>query len=180
MPYAGELDVPGPFTRVSGYQRTREALDVGLDFTAVFAGTDGVATGSLAALREAGLDVPGDISLVGFDDVSFAADLTPALTTVRVPYEDLGRTAVRLGLERAERLAADDHVVLSTQLVIRQSVRTLRCRGTRTPHERAVGFLPAPARVARIRMSTQVRGPACDVQSGVRARRAGASPSARR
>ncbi|WP_399498423.1 LacI family DNA-binding transcriptional regulator [Streptomyces sp. P17] len=126
VPHAGELDVPGPYTRVSGYQRTRQALDAGLDFTAVLAGTDMVATGALAALREAGLDVPGDISLVGFDDVPFAADLSPALTTVRVPYEDLGRTAVRLALEREERLAADDHVVLSTQLVIRQSVRTLR------------------------------------------------------
>jgi LacI family transcriptional regulator len=84
-----------------------------------------VAVGALAALRQAGLDVPGDVSLVGFDDVPLAADLTPALTTVRVPYEDLGRTAVRLALQREDRPAADDHVVLSTQLVIRQSVRTL-------------------------------------------------------
>jgi LacI family transcriptional regulator len=81
-----------------------------------------VATGAPAALREAGLDVPGDVSLVGFDDVPFAADLSPALTTVRVPYEDLGRTAVRPALGRGERLAADDHVVLSTQSVLRQSV----------------------------------------------------------
>ncbi|WP_461059864.1 LacI family DNA-binding transcriptional regulator [Streptomyces pseudoechinosporeus] len=125
VPHAEELDIPGPYTRVSGYQRTREALVSSLDFTAILAGTDMVAVGALAALREAGLDVPGDISLVGFDDVPFAADLTPALTTVRVPYEDLGRTAVRLALEREERLA-DDHVVLSTQLVIRQSVGSLR------------------------------------------------------
>ncbi|MFB6848621.1 LacI family DNA-binding transcriptional regulator [Streptomyces sp. NPDC056373] len=123
VPHAEELDMPGPYTRVSGHQRIREALAAGLDFTAVFAGTDVVATGALAALREAGLDVPGDVSLVGFDDVPFAADLSPALTTVRVPYEDLGRTAVRLALGRGERLTADDHVVLSTQLVIRQSVR---------------------------------------------------------
>jgi LacI family transcriptional regulator len=125
VPYAEELELRGPFTRVSGYQRTREALESGLEFTAIFAGTDMVATGALAALREAGLDVPGDVSLVGFDDVPFAADLSPALTTVRVPYEDLGRTAVRLALERSERLAGDDHVVLSTQLVIRQSVRRI-------------------------------------------------------
>jgi LacI family transcriptional regulator len=125
VPYAEELDVPGVYTRVSGYQRTREALETGLDFTAIVAGTDMVALGALAALREAGLDVPRDISLVGFDDVPFAADLTPALTTVRVPYEDLGRTAVRLALEREQRLADDAHVVLSTQLVLRQSVRTL-------------------------------------------------------
>ncbi|WP_268828110.1 LacI family DNA-binding transcriptional regulator [Streptomyces sp. GQFP] len=123
VPYAEELDLSGSYTRGSGYQRTRDVLRAGLDFTAVFAGTDMVAVGALAALREAGLDVPGEVSVVGFDDVPFAADLTPSLTTVRVPYEELGRTAVRLALGRAEQLAGDNHVVLSTQLVIRQSVR---------------------------------------------------------
>ncbi|MEW2399448.1 LacI family DNA-binding transcriptional regulator [Streptomyces sp. NPDC046862] len=123
VPYSEELDVPGAYTRTSGYLRTRDALRARVGFTAVFAGTDMVALGVLAALREAGLDVPGDVSVVGFDDVPFAADLTPALTTVRVPYEDLGRTAVRLALEREDRVAGDDHVVLSTQLVLRQSVR---------------------------------------------------------
>jgi LacI family transcriptional regulator len=126
LPYAEELDMPGPYTRVSGYQRTRDALKAGLDFTGVVAGTDMVALGVLAALRDAGLDVPKDISVVGFDDVPFAADLSPSLTSIRVPYEDLGRTAVRLALERNERISGDDHVVLSTQLVIRQSVRALR------------------------------------------------------
>ncbi|WP_416984778.1 LacI family DNA-binding transcriptional regulator [Streptomyces sp. T028] len=121
VPYEEALDVPGPYTRTSGYLRTRDALRAGLEFTAVFAGTDMVALGTLAALREAGLGVPDDVSLVGYDDVPFAADLTPALTTVRVPYEDLGRSAVRLALEREERVSGDDHVVLSTQLVIRQS-----------------------------------------------------------
>ncbi|MER5427712.1 LacI family DNA-binding transcriptional regulator [Streptomyces sp. NPDC002588] len=121
VPYEKELDVPGPYTRTSGYLRTRNALRAGVEFTAVFAGTDMVALGALAALREFGLGVPDDVSVIGYDDVPFAADLTPALTTVRVPYEDLGRTAVRLALEREERVSGDDHVVLSTQLVIRQS-----------------------------------------------------------
>lgn len=123
--YDEELVTVGAYTRTSGYLRTRDALRARLDFTAIFAGTDMVALGALAALREAGLDVPGDVSLVGFDDVHFASDLSPALTTVRVPYEELGRTAVRLALEREERIVNDDHVVLSTQLVIRQSVRRL-------------------------------------------------------
>lgn len=55
-----------------------------------------------------------------------AADLGPALTSVRVRYERLGRTAVRLVLERGERIGGGDHVVLSTELVIRQSVREPR------------------------------------------------------
>ncbi|MDO0916600.1 LacI family DNA-binding transcriptional regulator [Streptomyces sp. DT2A-34] len=126
VPYDEELDIPGPYTRVSGYRRTKEALSAGLDFTAIFAGTDAVAVGALAALREAGLRVPGDVSLVGFDDVPFAVDLTPSLTTVRVPYEELGRTAVRLALEREENITGDNQVILSTQLVIRESVSSLK------------------------------------------------------
>jgi LacI family transcriptional regulator len=123
VPYAAELDTNGDYTRASGYLRTREALSTGVGFTAVFAGSDVVALGALAALREAGLSVPREVSVVGFDDVPFAADLTPALTTVRVPYEELGRTAVRLALDREVGFASDNHVVLSTQLVIRDSVR---------------------------------------------------------
>lgn len=123
VPYAEELDIPGTYTRASGYDRMRDALKAGLEFTAVFAGTDMVATGVLAALRESGLDVPGDISIMGFDDVPFAADLSTSLTTLRVPYEDLGRTAVRLALDGERRAAGGDHVILGTQLVIRQSVR---------------------------------------------------------
>ncbi|MFF0083076.1 LacI family DNA-binding transcriptional regulator [Streptomyces canus] len=124
--YEEELDIAGPYTRTSGYVRTRAALHADLEFTAVFAGSDMVALGALAALREAGLDVPRDVSVVGFDDVPFATDLTPTLTTVRVPYEELGRTAVRLALDHEERLLGDDHVVLSTQLVVRQSVQAPR------------------------------------------------------
>ncbi|MFF7281059.1 substrate-binding domain-containing protein [Streptomyces griseorubiginosus] len=124
-PHDEELDTTGNYTRQSGYLRTREALRTGVGFTAVFAGSDMVALGALAALREAGRSVPHDVSVVGFDDVPFATDLTPALTTIRVPYEELGRTAVRLALEREVGLASDNHVVLSTQLVIRDSVRSV-------------------------------------------------------
>ncbi|MFD7706596.1 LacI family DNA-binding transcriptional regulator [Streptomyces sp. NPDC059786] len=118
-----ELDTTGTYTRPSGYTRTRDALRAGLEFTAVFAASDVSALGALAALREANINVPGDMSVVGFDDVPFVTDLTPSLTTVRVPYEELGRTAVRLALGHEEQLASDGQVVLGTQLIIRQSVR---------------------------------------------------------
>lgn len=96
-----------------------------LEVAGVFAGTDMVAIGAIAALLDAGLRVPDDIPIVGFDDVSSAGDLTPALTTVHVPYEELGRVAVRLALERREHLSNDDHIVLGTQLMVRRSTRTL-------------------------------------------------------
>lgn len=84
----------------------RDALEAGLDFAAVFAATDAIAFGVLAALREAGFRVPRDVSLIGFDDVPYAADLTPSRTTVRVPHEELGRTAVRLALDREDTSGA--------------------------------------------------------------------------
>ncbi|USQ86190.1 LacI family transcriptional regulator [Streptomyces phaeoluteigriseus] len=125
VPFEEELEISGPYTRASGFLRTRDALRDGLEFTAVLAGTDMVAVGAIAALHEADLRVPDDVSIVGFDDVPFASDLTPALTTVRVPYEELGRVAVRLALEKQEHLSNDDYVVLSTQLMVRRSTRSL-------------------------------------------------------
>ncbi|MGX1134056.1 LacI family transcriptional regulator [Streptomyces glaucescens] len=111
----------GDFSRDSGYRLMRRALADGLEFTAVVAATDTVATGALTALHEAGLDVPRDVSLAGYDDIPFARDLHPALTTVRVPYEELGRLAVRTALGRAPG-TPDEHLLLGTHVVVRDSV----------------------------------------------------------
>lgn len=76
---------------------------------------------ALTALHEAGLDVPGDVSLAGYDDIPFARDLHPALTTVHVPYEELGRLAVRTALGRRAEDPAE-HLLLGTHVVVRDSV----------------------------------------------------------
>jgi LacI family transcriptional regulator len=99
----------------------RQALKDDLDFTAVVAATDMVAAGALTALHEAGLTVPGDISLAGYDDIPFARDLHPALTTVHVPYEELGRLAVRTALDHTPG-SPDEHLLLGTHVVVRDSV----------------------------------------------------------
>lgn len=114
--------VPGDFTRESGYESTQRLLALGADFTAVFAATDMVAVGALRALREAGLDVPGDVSVVGYDDIPLAQEIFPPLTTVHVPHEELGRTAVRLALHRNSHPGDPQHVVLGTHVAVRQSV----------------------------------------------------------
>ncbi len=108
------------FDRESGYQATRELLARGQRFTAIFAATDVVASGVLVALREAGLRVPDDVSIVGYDDIPLARDLTPELTTVHVDHEELGRTAVRYALNR-DRHAMSQHTVIGTHVVIRNS-----------------------------------------------------------
>ncbi|MFC9248674.1 LacI family DNA-binding transcriptional regulator [Streptomyces sp. NPDC057136] len=112
----------GNFSRSYGYQGIRKLLADKADFTAVFAATDMVAAGAMQALREAGVRVPDDVSVVGYDDVPVAIDVVPALTTVSIPHEELGRTAVRLALHRDE-LPESQHQMLGTHIVVRGSTR---------------------------------------------------------
>ena len=96
-------EIEGDFTRDGGYAATRRLLAERPGVTAVFAMSDVMAIGALAALRDAGRRVPADVSLVGFDDLPICADLVPALTTVRVDAEGMGEQAMRMVVEsRAE------------------------------------------------------------------------------
>ncbi|MBG6134956.1 LacI family DNA-binding transcriptional regulator [Longispora fulva] len=114
------LQVLGMFGRPFGYDAMRRLLAAGPPgFTAVFGSDDLVAAGAMQALREAGLSVPQDISMVGYNDISPALDLR--LTTVHIPSEELGRQAVRLALHSPD---LTPHVVLGTHVVIRDSVRS--------------------------------------------------------
>ena len=123
--YGVELDesliIPGDFSKAAGFRLTRELLAERPDVTAVFAATDMVAAGVIKAVQREGLRVPQDVSVVGFDDIPLASDLTPALTTVHVPHEQLGREAVRMSLHRGEPTVADE-IVLGTHIVVRDSV----------------------------------------------------------
>ena len=69
------------------------------DLTALVALNDSMAIGALALLRSRGIAVPGRVSVVGFDDMPIAQDVTPALTTVRLPLSDMGARAMTLALE---------------------------------------------------------------------------------
>jgi len=89
--------------------------------TAVFCANDIQAIGALAACRAAGLSVPGDVSVIGFDDLPIASYLTPTLTTVRVPAGEMGRTAARALIARIERGTPLTSVRLPTKLVIRET-----------------------------------------------------------
>jgi LacI family transcriptional regulator, galactose operon repressor len=86
------------FSRDGGVAATRRVLDNAPGSTAILALTDVMAMGALAVLREAGRQVPADMSVMGFDDVTMAADLAPALTTVRLPMADMGAIALELTL----------------------------------------------------------------------------------
>ncbi len=122
------LIVGGDFTEASGTVAARRLLS--LSVTAIFAASDIMAVGALKVLREAGLRVPQDIALVGFDDVPLAAALQPPLTTVRQPIEQLGAMAADLLLDLLENppdgRAPVHKIILPAQLVVRESCGALQ------------------------------------------------------
>ena len=90
--------------------------------TAIFAGSDLQAFGVIEAARRLGLQVPRDLSVVGFDDLPAARWAAPPLTTVRQPLADMGRTALRTLLRLAAGEDVDNRrVELATELVVRES-----------------------------------------------------------
>ncbi len=111
----------GDFFRRRAYQSTWELLSVGVQFDGVFAGDDEAAVGVLIALREAGVRVPEEVSVVGFDDQRMSPYLQPPLTTVRAPTEEVGREAARQLIRLIETGEADPLTLLPTELVIRRS-----------------------------------------------------------
>ena len=88
---------------------------------AVFAASDVVALGAIGALREAGLRVPDDVSIVGFDDVPLAAYFDPPLTSIRVPAYDLGLAAGHALLDRIAGREVPSRTLLPTELIVRAS-----------------------------------------------------------
>jgi DNA-binding LacI/PurR family transcriptional regulator len=110
------------WTRGGGLTQARALLAARDRPTAVFACSDRLASGVYEAAAERGLAVPGDLSVVGFDDLPEARWLTPQLTTVRQPVREMAAEAVRLvmRLTRGEPIHGD-RVELSTTLVLRDS-----------------------------------------------------------
>ncbi|MFD8753286.1 LacI family DNA-binding transcriptional regulator [Kitasatospora sp. NPDC059577] len=122
LPADERLVAGGDFTEDGGRRAMRDLLGRCPDLDAVFAASDVMAVGALAVLRARGLDVPGDIALVGVDDSPVARLLDPPLTTVRQPVEEMGRAMAGLLLRQiAGEDAAPSRLVLPTELVVRRS-----------------------------------------------------------
>jgi LacI family transcriptional regulator len=121
LPFDPALVGVGEFYEEPAYATVAGWLAEGRAFDAIFAGDDGSASGALAALNAAGKRVPEDVALVGFDDAIVARHLTPRLTTVRAPTEQVGRVAIQQLTRLIEKGAAEPTILLPTELVIRQS-----------------------------------------------------------
>ncbi|MBN1811620.1 MAG: LacI family DNA-binding transcriptional regulator [Anaerolineae bacterium] len=117
-----ELVSEGDFFQPLGYVGASVLLELPHPPTAIFASNDVSAFGVMEAVREYGLRIPNDVSILGFDDIPQAAHVHPPLTTVRQPLEEMGRTATRMLLEYIkDPLRPLKRVELPTELVLRQS-----------------------------------------------------------
>lgn len=113
--------IPADWTPESGYRAGRTLAAIP-DVTAVFVSSDEMAFGLIRALHEAGRSVPEDVSVVSVDDIALAAYASPALTTVRQPFEDMGRAAALRVIARIEgREALGDVPSTDPQLMVRSS-----------------------------------------------------------
>ena len=114
-------DAPSP---LAGCTAVRELLSSGARFIALWAFNDISAIGAIRALHEAGLRVPGDVSVLGFDDIYSAAFHTPALSTVRQPLDRMGCLAARILLEKIRTPAVSDwdrERSVEPELMVRES-----------------------------------------------------------
>jgi LacI family transcriptional regulator len=121
IPFDSQLVCVGGFDDDEAFITIQQMILNGFQFDAVFAGDDDAAMGAYRALKMAGRLIPQDVSVVGFDDIPFARHMSPPLTTIHAPIEDVGREAVRqlsrlMNGEQAEALT-----LMRTELVIRES-----------------------------------------------------------
>src|SRR5579871_4477600 len=114
-----------PMAPEIGFKPMQGLLEKARDFTAIFCFNDISAIGAIRALKDVGLSVPGDVSVVGFDDILSAAYATPSLTTVRQPLTEMGKRGAEILLDRIGDREKEfpAEVVMSPELVVRESTR---------------------------------------------------------
>jgi LacI family transcriptional regulator len=114
--------------QASGYASMQKLLALPQPPTAVFAHNDVLAMGALSAIFRAGLTVPSDISIVGYDNIIQTAYLNPPLTTVKLPISEMGRVAGEtiLNLIRNGNLLSPQTITLPVELIVRASTAPLK------------------------------------------------------
>ena len=127
---SGKHVVPAAYSLRAGREAFAELIRRG-DLTAVACGNDILGIGAIQEAQRMGLNVPGDISITGFDDMELASVVTPALTTVHFPIAEVGLETARHLIERLEGNAAPRCIELPLKLVVRQSTGAPRRRGRR-------------------------------------------------
>ena len=121
--YDDSYILQGDFTHESGYVSMRTLMENVPDLDAVFVANDQMAIGALRALREAGISVPEQVKIIGFDNVSMSSFVRPPLSTIHIDKEALGRDSMALLLDRIENGLPKEpyRKVLKSQLIVRAS-----------------------------------------------------------
>ncbi|QHT45653.1 LacI family DNA-binding transcriptional regulator [Bacillus sp. SB49] len=119
--FAEEKCLVGQFRISEGYRLMKEMIESSRVPEAVFASSDEMAVGALRALQENNYQVPDDVAIIGFNDIELASYASTPLTTVRVHTEEMGKTGVKLMIDRLEGRNIPMKVVLPTELIIRES-----------------------------------------------------------
>jgi DNA-binding LacI/PurR family transcriptional regulator len=118
---------PGRFTVEGGYAAAEMLLDSKQPFTAIVSANDEMALGAVRALNDQGLHVPNDISIVGFDDVHYAAYLNPPLTTIRQDFRLMAKHTIDYLIALIEKPETPrEQRVIVPQLVVRNSTQPLQ------------------------------------------------------
>lgn len=116
------LIIQGDFRAQSGRLATKQILTLTVPPTAIFACNDMMAVGAIRAIYEAGLKVPDDISVIGFDDILLASFIVPSLTTISQPSHEMGLLAAELVIKQIQNpQSPPQHIILSPSLIIRDS-----------------------------------------------------------
>jgi LacI family transcriptional regulator len=127
IPDAPELIYEGDFFQPDGYAGAQAMLDLPEPPTAIFASNDVMAMGVMDAVRNRGLRVPDDVSVVGFDDIPQASLVRPELTTINQPLEKMGRVATQMLLDLLKHPEMKaDRIELPTHLIVRDSCKSPR------------------------------------------------------
>jgi DNA-binding LacI/PurR family transcriptional regulator len=116
------LVASGDWSAASGYEATRHLLGTGQPFSAVFAQNDTMAVGAVRALRDAGWQVPDNVSVIGYDDIPLASFFGPPLTTLQQPMKEFGQRAAQLLIKTIQEPdRPPEQVWLHTRLIERAS-----------------------------------------------------------
>jgi DNA-binding LacI/PurR family transcriptional regulator len=121
IPFDPGLISLGAFDAEIAHESITQWLTRGVSFDALFAGDDEAATGAITAFKHAGKRIPEDIAVVGFDDIYIAQYLSPPLTTIHAPTEQVGFEAAQQLLHLIRQEPTEPLVLLPTELIIRRS-----------------------------------------------------------
>ena len=126
--YVNQYTIMDNTTREAARVAAKKLLSMENPPTAIFCANDSLAFGVCAAVKEVGLRVPDDVSVVGYDDIAMASTFEPKLTTIHQPIYEMGRRSIQLMLHQTQGEASEipEAVVMSAPLVKRESVRCLK------------------------------------------------------